>query len=118
MYDETSPRKLSHAANAGRHSLADRGHDVYETPPEATRALLAVEKLPHWLWEPACGPGAIVTVLRAAGHAVIASDIVDYGFRLHFRRDFLETTTAPSDIRSRRHESALQGRPAIRGTRA
>jgi hypothetical protein len=93
--DTSSPRKLSHAANAGRHSLADRGQDCYETPPEATRALMAVEKLPHWLWEPACGPGAIVRVLRDAGHAVIASDIADYGFPMHFRRDFLDTTTAP-----------------------
>ena len=88
---------LNHAANAGCHPLADRGNDLYETPPEATRALLAVEKLPHWLWEPACGPGAVVTVLRAAGHAVIASDLVDYGFPLHFQRDFLDIATAPVD---------------------
>ena len=99
VFDETSPtRKLSHAANAGRHPLADRGRDVYETPPEATRALLAVEKLPHWLWEPAAGPGAIVSVLRAAGHAVIASDVMDYGFPLHFQRDFLDTTAALIDV--------------------
>jgi hypothetical protein len=90
--------RLSHAANAGCHPLADRGNDVYETPPEATRALLAVEKLPHWLWEPACGPGAIVRVLRDAGHAAIASDIADYGFSMHFQRDFLDTTTAPTGI--------------------
>jgi hypothetical protein len=91
-------RKLSHAANSGAHPLADRGNDLYETPPEATRALLAVERLPHALWEPAAGRGAIVTVLRDAGHAVIASDIEHYGFPLHFQRDFLSTTAAPAGV--------------------
>ena len=62
-----SPRKnpaqgLNHAANAGRHALADRGHDLYETPPEAVLALLSAERLPQIIWEPACGPGAIVGV--------------------------------------------------------
>ena len=45
----------------------------------------------------AAGPGAIVKVLRAAGHAVVASDIKDYGFALQFRRDFLLETRAPAD---------------------
>jgi hypothetical protein len=31
-----------------RHSLADRGDDLYETPPVVVRALLRVEKLPHF----------------------------------------------------------------------
>jgi hypothetical protein len=35
-------------------------------------------------------------VLRGAGHAVIASDIADYGFQMHFRRDFFDVTTAPA----------------------
>ena len=60
------------------HSLADRGHDLYQTAPEATLALLEAERLPHRIWEPACGPGAIVRVLRAAGHNVLATDLVDY----------------------------------------
>lgn len=60
------------------HSFADRGADLYETPPEATRALLAVESLPGWIWEPACGRGAIVRVLRAAGRDVFATDLNDW----------------------------------------
>jgi hypothetical protein len=85
-----------HSANAGRHALADRKDDLYETPPEATRALLSVEKLPHWLWEPAAGRGAIVDVLRRAGHAVIAGDLVDYGLPLHRKgHDFLMERKAP-----------------------
>lgn len=71
---------LTHAANPGRHALRDRGADLYETPPEAVRALLAVEEIPSGaVWECACGPGSIVRTLRAAGHEVWATDLVDYG---------------------------------------
>lgn len=69
---------LDSAAMAKRHHLADRGDDLYQTPPEAVRSLLRVETLPHRIWEPACGPGAIVRELRAAGHTVFASDLIDY----------------------------------------
>jgi hypothetical protein len=51
---------------------------------------MQVESLPHRIWEPAAGRGAIVNVLRAAGHEVLASDLIDYGDPTHFaRRDFL-----------------------------
>jgi hypothetical protein len=70
---------LDRAANAGRHALSDRKDDLYETPAQAVHALLRVERIPHVVWEPACGPGSIVTVLRDAGHEVIATDLVDYG---------------------------------------
>ena len=63
----------------GRAPLADRKDDLYETPLAASEALLREENLPGTIWEPACGPGAIVRVLRAAGHRVIASDLVEYG---------------------------------------
>lgn len=59
-------------------ALADRKNDLYESPPEAVRALLKAEALPTVIWEPACGPGSIVRVLRAAGHQVYATDLVDY----------------------------------------
>lgn len=62
-----------------RHALSERGHDVYETPPEAVRALLAAEDVPQLVWEPACGPGSIVKVLRESGRTVFATDIADYG---------------------------------------
>ncbi len=63
-----------------RAPLADRGNDLYETPPEAVHALLKVETLPPLLWEPACGRGAIARILRDAGHSVWATDLVDYGY--------------------------------------
>lgn len=80
------------AINTGnaKAKLSDRGDDLYETPAVAVRSLLAHEALPHVIWEPACGPGSIVGVLRAAGHVVIATDLVDYGCPDSIaRRDFL-----------------------------
>jgi hypothetical protein len=44
---------------------AERGLDCYETPAAAVRALLEVESFDGPIWQPACGPGAIVRVLRA-----------------------------------------------------
>jgi hypothetical protein len=63
---------LDHSCQVQRHALSERRDDLYETPEVATRALLLVEQLPHHLWEPAAGRGAIVCVLRAAGHEVLA----------------------------------------------
>lgn len=78
-----------------------RGAELYETPPAATRALIAVDpwlQTPRRLWEPACGPGAMVSVLRAAGHEVHGFDLQDYTARLeagmrydyHWGVDFLK----------------------------
>lgn len=87
---------LDHSCQVQRAPLAERKDDLYGTPPEATLALLRVEKLPHRLWEPCAGRGAIVDVLRAAGHEVIAGDLVDYGRPTQFtRRDFLMERKAP-----------------------
>lgn len=61
-----------------RDLLSNRGDDLYQSPREAVTALLAVEQLPRLVWELACGPGAIVSVLRERGHDVLATDLVDY----------------------------------------
>ena len=87
--------KLNHACQTGRHPNANRGFDLYETPPMATEALLRVETLPLTIWEPASGRGAIVRVLRARGHTVITSDVVDYGFPLDFIANFLAAALPP-----------------------
>jgi hypothetical protein len=79
---------LDHSCQVQRHAHAERGLDLYETPDVAVEALLRVEKIPPQIWEPAAGKGAIVRVLRGHGHAVIASDIYDYG-GLDFVGDFL-----------------------------
>jgi len=63
-----------------KHSQEDRGLDFYQTPPEATLALIRAELLPHAIWEPSCGLGAIAEILLDAGHAVVATDIEDRGY--------------------------------------
>jgi len=74
----------------GQAALKLRKNDLYETPEAAVEALLRVETLPHHIWEPACGPGAIVRVLRRHGHTVWATDLVDYGCpQSESRVDFL-----------------------------
>ena len=84
---------------AHRHRLSDRADDLYETPACAVEALLRVERVPHTVWEPCCGPGAIVKVLREAGHAVVASDLVDWGCPSSTSRiDFLMEMKPPGDV--------------------
>lgn len=113
---------LDHAASSGQHSYADRGPDCYETPPEAVHALLKVEKLPNHVWEPACGPGSIVRALRAAGHAVTATDLHDYGQR-NYGIDFLNVadldvdgavvTNPPYQLAQQFVEKALRVSPLV-----
>jgi hypothetical protein len=105
---------LQHSAQSGRHSLAERGPDFYATPPEAVHALLRVEKLPRQIWEPACGRGAIVEVLRAAGHVVHASDLYDWGYsNSRVGVDFLSETRGP---RARLASSRILLTPAPRNS--
>jgi hypothetical protein len=96
----TPPRSLVTQNRA--HALSERGRDFYETPAAVTRALLKVEPLPQLVWEPACGKGAIVNVLRAAGHLVVASDIADYGVPIttpgNWNRDFFLESAAPLGV--------------------
>lgn len=74
----------------GRASLEVRRNDLYETPPCATRALIPFLNRGEAIWEPACGPGAIVRELREAGFWVKATDLVDYGLEgAEAGRDFL-----------------------------
>jgi hypothetical protein len=86
------------STGSARAPLRDRRNDLYETPECATLALMRAEKLPKRIWEPACGRGAIVSVLRAHSHEVIASDLVGYGDPTCFyRRDFLLEQKLPKD---------------------
>jgi hypothetical protein len=63
-----------------RHRLEVRKDDFYATCPEAVTALIACEpKMPEYVWEPACGDGAIVLPLRQTGRTVVATDLVARG---------------------------------------
>lgn len=55
-------------------------YDFYPTPPEAVRALLALERFSGPIWEPACGAGAISEELKAAGYAVTSTDLINRGY--------------------------------------
>ena len=54
--------------------------DFYPTPDWVTEALLKHATLRGPVWEPCCGDGAMARVLEAAGHKVVATDLVDRGF--------------------------------------
>ena len=67
-------------------SKEDRGDNLYQTPPVGTQCILKLEKfhaagevLGAQFFEPFCGRGAISSVLEAAGHDVLLSDLNDYG---------------------------------------
>lgn len=94
------PLMLDHSSQVQRAPLSERGDDLYETPAVAVQALMRVEFLPGLIWEPCAGRGAIVRVLREAGHDVIAHDLVDYGGLDASGRDFLLEREAPGGCRT------------------
>jgi hypothetical protein len=61
---------------------AERGHDLYETPPEAVHGLLSHEWASHLrhapLWEPCAGRGAILRELRKVNYDIRAEDLCAY----------------------------------------
>jgi hypothetical protein len=73
------------------HSYAVRQNDCYWTPACAVQALLRIEgtALPRSLTDPCCGAGAILDVLKAAGHIVHGADIIDHGWPHTVIRDYL-----------------------------
>ncbi len=68
-----------HATGTKTASKEERGHELYETPIEAMRALLALESFSLNVVEPSVGKGAILRPLEAAGYEVTISDLVDRG---------------------------------------
>lgn len=56
------------------------GPDFYPTPDWATYALIDNECFEGRIWEPACGDGSMVRVLRDTGRSVDASDLFDRGY--------------------------------------
>ena len=79
----------------GDNTRGDREKDdFYATPPEATQALLNVEKFEGVIWEPCCGQGHISEVLISNGYDFESSDIADrgYGDRVDFLKIFESRT--------------------------
>jgi hypothetical protein len=80
-------------------ALERESDDFYPTPPEPTRAFLHVEMgrlrdFP-WIWEPACGDGAMTREMLAMGLPVFSSDLVDRGCGARIG-SFYDFTEAPA----------------------
>ncbi|BAB54373.1 hypothetical protein [Mesorhizobium japonicum] len=76
---EPSRSNLRASVGTDSATAAERGNNLYETPPEAMRTLLSFMRFSAKVWEPACGKGAISRMLEDAGYEVELSDLVDYG---------------------------------------
>lgn len=99
---EPNRANLRAAVGTDTATAGERGNNLYETPAEATRTLLALERFSTTVWEPACGRGAISRMLDAAGYDVELSDLVDYGTadrhgELQRVQDFLTTLPHPGN---------------------
>lgn len=77
--------------------------DFFPTPPWATRALLrhVLPAIPDLMpirsaWDPACGEGHMVEVLRESYPDALASDVFDYE-RGYAVADFLDPSTTAAD---------------------
>ena len=77
------------SAMLGESGFERRARDAYWTESWVTGALLDAVRIRGPVWEPACGRGDMVEVLRGRGHRVLASDIEGHGFPDAFRYDFL-----------------------------
>jgi hypothetical protein len=98
LFEPAAPKQTHRVMVGARDAGSLRRDDFHPTPPQAVEALLRVENFAGPIWEPACGDGAIVSVLRAAGHDVVATDLNDRG--LGGSVDFLleQTPLAPNVI--------------------
>lgn len=78
-------------------------YDWYVEPPDATKALLTVERFVGPVWDPACGGGNIIeTYLHTNGGCVIGTDIVRrtdselFACELDFLSDFDHAALGPA----------------------
>lgn len=115
---------LDHSCQVNRAPLIERRGDCYDTPAVAVHALLKVERLPFRIWEPACGTGNIVKVLRESGRDVIATDLNNRGcpdsldridFLLPCRFDGVQAivTNPPFSLAERFVATALERAPLV-----
>ena len=83
----------------GSSSLSSRdreGLDFYQTPSYATRTLLGRFDFGEGrLWEPMCGNGMIAAELKAAGHGVYCTDLVQREYPLDATADFFDLAGPP-----------------------
>ena len=91
QYRSTKARDYWGERPAGLKRNADNPLDFHPTPEHVTEALIARERFRGLILEPASGDGAIIQVLRKAGHMVTGTDIVE-------GTDFLKTRKAVANV--------------------
>ena len=78
-------------------------HDWYQDQPEATEALLRVERFAGTCWDPCCGIGTIPKAMTAAGYRCFGTDITYRGYvglGQYCPQNFLTAEAIPEDIDS------------------
>ncbi len=84
------------------------GPDFFPTPRWATFALIDNEKFAGDIWEPACGDGAMSSVLEEASPKIRSSDLYDRGFG-EAGIDFLTAKTRAANIVTNPPYNAAEG---------
>lgn len=90
-------RDVRHAIGTKTASKEERGDNLYQTPIEGIRTLMARERFLPVVLEPSCGRGAISGPMGEAGYDVVLSDLNDYATtdkhgELQHVADFLSLT--------------------------
>lgn len=94
MTEHTIATALVKAQKAHKRKAAD----FYPTPPDVTAALMEFLSLEpgKYIWEPACGDGAMSEVIKGYGHEVYATDLrEDSGYGQEGGLDFLHYDLHP-----------------------
>lgn len=100
MKDWTGNSRSAHATLGARNYAQNERetNDYYATEPKALELLLEQEQFSDKVWECACGEGHLAKVLKAHGHKVFATDLIDRGYGIG-GIDFLQwETTFEGDI--------------------
>lgn len=79
MAEGLSPTRgsIAHAIGTRSASNEEKGDQLYETPAEATKTLLALESFSATFKEPFVGRAAILRVMEAAGYDGVIADLRD-----------------------------------------
>lgn len=82
MKDWTGNSRSAHATLGARNYAQNERetNDYYATEPKALELLLQEETFDKNIWECACGEGHLSKVLKAHGHKVFSTDLIDRGY--------------------------------------
>jgi hypothetical protein len=72
---------LTTAQPIAAHKFEREANEHYVEPHWCSERLFAEEKFEGSIWDPCCGFGRIPEAAKAAGHAIVATDISDRGYK-------------------------------------